>query len=147
MNGGEPLARIVEGPIDPRTVIAGVAGPDAGAVSVFLGTARGETRGRIVLFLEYEAYGPMARKVLREIALAMPREHGPCRVAIEHRVGRIEIGEASVAIAVSSPHRRTAMAACAAVIERIKKEAPIWKKEHFRDGAVWVEGDPSAPRR
>jgi len=70
----------------------------------------------------------------------MPREFGPCKVAIVHRVGRLGVGETSVAIAVSSPHRRTALSACAEVIERVKKTVPIWKKEHFEGGAVWIEG-------
>ena len=146
MRVADPHVRIVERPIDPRAVVEAVAGPDAGAISVFLGTVRETTKERRVLFLEYEAYGAMAEKVLREIALAMPAELGPCRVAIEHRVGRIEIGEISEAIAVASPHRRVAIAACAEAIERIKRTVPVWKKEHFEDGAVWVEGDPSAPK-
>ena len=139
------MIAIVDRPIDVRDAIAAVAGPDAGAVSVFLGTVRGSTEGRRVLFLEYEAYTPMAEKVLREIALALPREIGPCRIAIVHRVGRLEIGETSVVIAVASPHRRVAIAACAEAIERVKTTAPIWKKEHFEGGAVWVEGARAAP--
>ncbi len=145
-SAGAPHARVVDRPIDLGALVAAVAGPDAGAVSVFVGTVRNETGGRRVLFLEYEAYAPMAEKVLAEIALAMAREHGACRFAIEHRVGRLEPGEASVAIAVASPHRRVAIAACAGAIERIKKHVPVWKKEHFEDGAVWVEGDPSERR-
>jgi len=126
-------------------VIASVAGEDAGAVAVFLGTVRATTHERRVLFLEYEAYAPMAEKGMREIALAMAREIGPCRVAIVHRTGRLEIGETSVAIAAASPHRRVALSACAEAIERLKKTVPIWKKEHFEGGAVWIEGDPSGP--
>jgi len=153
----EPLARIVDGPIDTDAVIAAVAGHDAGAVAVFLGTVRETAHpaaaaaaaagrpARRVLFLEYEAYAPMAEAQMRDIALALGREIGPCRVAIVHRVGRLELGETSVAIAVASAHRRIALAACAEAIERIKKTVPIWKKEHFEGGAVWIEGDPSAP--
>lgn len=139
-----PAVAIVSGPIDVPGLIASVAASDAGAVALFLGTVRETTQERRVLFLEYEGYLTMAEKRLREIALAMPREFGPCRVAITHRIGRLEIGEISVAIAVASPHRRVALSACAEAIERLKKTVPIWKKEHFEGGAVWIEGDPSA---
>ena len=134
---------IVSSPIDVDLVVSSVCGPDAGAVATFLGTVRETTSQRRVLFLEYEAFVPMAERALREIAEAMPREIGPCRVAITHRIGRLEIGEVSVAIAVASPHRRVALAACAEAIERLKKTVPIWKKEHFEGGSVWIEGDPS----
>ena len=140
-----PTIAIVTGPIDVGALIASVCGNDAGAVSLFLGTVRESTGGRKVLFLEYEAYQPMAERALREIALALPGAFGPCRVAITHRIGRLELGEVSVAIAIASPHRRVAIAACAEAIERIKKTVPIWKKEHFEGGAVWIEGDPSPP--
>src|SRR5262245_16585877 len=141
----EPVVRIVEGPIDARTVIDAVSGHDAGAVAGFLGTVRETAQGRRVLFLEYEAYAPMAETQMRAIALALGREIGACRIAILHRVGRLELGETSVAIAVASAHRRIALQACAEAIERVKKTVPIWKKEHFEGGAVWIEGDPSAP--
>jgi molybdopterin synthase catalytic subunit len=169
----EPLVRIVEEPIDASAVVAAVAGPDAGAVAVFLGTVRETAHvpavaadaagaagaegagasagaaacpaGRRVLFLEYEAYTPMAEKEMLAIALALPHDVGPCRVAILHRTGRLELGEVSVAIAVASAHRRIALEACAEAIERVKKTVPIWKKEHFEGGAIWIEGDPSAP--
>jgi len=140
------MIRLQLEPISADALAAEALSDGDGAVALFLGTVRDNTSGRRVLFLEYEAYGAMAEKVLREIALAMPAELGPCRVAIEHRVGRIEIGEISVAIAVASPHRRVAIAACAEAIERIKRTVPVWKKEHFEGGAVWVEGDPSAPK-
>lgn len=142
---GEQAVRIVESPIDAKAVVASVLGPGMGAVAVFLGTVRDSSAGRRVLFLEYEAYRPMAERALAAIAEAMSAEFGPCRVTIVHRVGRLEIGDTSVAIAVAAPHRRVALRACAEAIERLKTTAPIWKKEHFEDGAVWVEGDPSAP--
>ena len=142
---GEPFIRIVEGPIDVASVVGAVSGPQAGAVAVFVGTVRERTDGRRVLWLEYEAFEPMAFKEMREIALRLDREHGPCTVAIEHRVGRLEIGEVSVAIAVASPHRRAALSACSEAIERLKKTVPIWKREYFEGGSVWVEGDPSFP--
>ena len=141
----EPLVRIVDAPIDTNAVVSAVAGHDAGAVAVFLGTVRETAQGRSVLFLEYEAYAPMAEAQMRDIARALAREIGPCRVAILHRIGRLELGETSVAIAVASAHRRIALTVCAEAIERIKKSVPIWKKEHFEGGAVWIEGDPSAP--
>jgi molybdopterin synthase catalytic subunit len=146
MNDGEGVhVAIVAGPIDVEALIASVSGHDAGAVSLFLGTVRGSTGGRKVLFLEYESYMPMAERALREIASGLVGAFGPCRVAIAHRTGRLELGEVSVAIAVASPHRRVAIAACSEAIERIKTSVPIWKKEHFEGGAVWIEGDRSAP--
>jgi molybdopterin synthase catalytic subunit len=140
---GARLIEIVEGPIDAPPAMAAVVSPGMGAVALFLGTVRDEHAGRRVLFLEYEAYRPMAEREMRAIADEMPATFGPCRVAIIHRVGRVEIGEASVVIAVASAHRRTALAACAEAIERLKKSVPIWKKEHFVDGTAWVEGDPA----
>lgn len=158
----EPLVRVVREPIDVRALVSAVEGHDAGAVAVFLGTVR-ETahpaasamaaasagaalEGGRVLFLEYEAYAPMAEKEMLAIALALPHDIGPCRVAIVHRIGRLELGETSVAIAVASAHRRIALAACAEAIERVKRTVPVWKKEHFEGGAVWIEGDPSSPQ-
>jgi molybdopterin synthase catalytic subunit len=138
--GYDPMARIVDRPIDPQDTIGAVAGWDAGAIATFLGTVRATTEARRVLYLEYEAYAPMAEKAMREIALAMPARFGPCRVAIEHRVGRLELGEISVAIAVASPHRQVALDACREAIERLKTTVPVWKKEHFEGGAVWIEG-------
>ena len=145
MTKDTPFIALVSAPIDVAAVIAEVAGSDAGAVAFFIGTVRETSRDRRVLFLEYEAYTRMAEGAMREIALAVSREFGPCRLAIVHRVGRLEIGEISVAIAVASPHRRTALGACTEAIEQVKKTVPIWKKEHFEGGAVWIEGDPSAP--
>ena len=145
LQDGGGRVRIVTAPIDVARVIASVAGPESGAISVFLGTVREESLGQRVLFLEYEAYLPMAEHELRAIVRLLPVEFGPSRVAIEHRLGRLEIGETSVAIAVASPHRRVAIAACAEAIERVKKTVPIWKKEHFEGGAVWIEGDARSP--
>ena len=132
--------------MEASEVVAAVAGHDAGAIAIFLGTVRETAQGRRVLYLEYEAYAPMAEAQMRAIALELGQGVGPCRIAILHRVGRLELGEASVAIAVASAHRRVALDACAQAIERIKKTVPIWKKEHFEGGAVWIEGDPSAPQ-
>ena len=143
--GTEPLIGVVGRAIDASEVVDAVTGHDAGAIAVFLGTVRETAQGRRVLFLEYEAYAPMAEAQMRAIALALVRDIGPCRVAMLHRVGRLELGETSVAIAIASAHRRIALEACAEAIERVKKTVPIWKKEHFEGGAVWIEGDPSAP--
>jgi molybdopterin synthase catalytic subunit len=135
------VAELTEGPIEVGQVIRLVAGPAMGAIAVFVGTVREASRGRSVRYLEYEAYRPMAEKALLAIVRAMPLEFGPCRAAIVHRTGRCEIGDASVVIAVASPHRRTALAACREAIERLKKTVPIWKKEFFEGGAAWVEGE------
>lgn len=139
-------AEIVTGPIDVPALIDSVSGPEMGAQALFLGTVRASTGGRRVLFMEYEAYAPMALSVMHGIGRELAREIGPCRLAIVHRVGRLEIGEISVAIVAAAPHRRVALSVCAEAIERVKTTVPIWKKEHFEGGAVWVEGDPSAPK-
>jgi molybdopterin synthase catalytic subunit len=111
-----------------------------GAVDIFVGVVRDNSNGRRVLFLEYEAYPEMAEQVFRQIAREIADRWGTERVAIHHRVGQLKIGEASVVIAVAAPHRAQAFEACRYAIERIKEIAPIWKKEHFEGGAVWVEG-------
>ena len=132
------MALLSEGPIDAAAVEAEVRGPDAGAVVVFSGTARDETRGRKVLRLFYEAYGPMAEKRLAEIAEEARAKHGALRVAVRHRVGEVRIGEASVVIAAAAAHRPQAFDACRAALEALKATAPLWKKEHYADGAEWV---------
>ena len=120
----------------------------AGAVVTFLGTVRGDRDGRRVTWLDYEAYDALAVKVFRLI-LDEAREHWPAAsVAVHHRTGRVQPGEASVVIAAAAPHRAEAFAACRYVIERIKQVAPVWKRECFEDGASWVEGataDPADP--
>ncbi len=116
-----------------------------GAVDIFVGVVRDNSNGRRVLFLEYEAYPEMAEQTFRQIAEEIALRWGTDRVAIHHRVGRLEIGEASIVIAVAAPRRAAAFEACRYAIERIKQIAPIWKKEHFEDGAVWVEGPTAQP--
>ncbi len=116
-----------------------------GAVVTFLGTVRGENQGRRVLRLEYEAFEPLALKVFRTIQEEARERWPSARVAFHHRVGRLELGEASVAIAASSPHRAEAFAACRYVIERIKQIAPVWKREFFEGGDVWIEGATADP--
>lgn len=117
-----------------------------GAVVTFLGTVRGENQGRRVVCLEYEAFEPLAIKAFAAIRDETSSRWPSSRVAFHHRVGRLELGEVSVAIAASSPHRAEAFAACRYVIERIKQIAPVWKREFFEGGDVWIEGavaDPS----
>jgi MoaE-MoaD fusion protein len=127
-------------PIDFAAVAAAAGGEGDGAVAVFLGTVRNVNAGRRVLFLEYEAYAGMAEREMERIAAEAVARFGVTKAAIVHRVGRVEIGEASVAIAVASPHRAQAMEACRFVIDTLKTSVPIWKREHFEGGAVWIEG-------
>jgi molybdopterin synthase catalytic subunit len=117
----------------------------AGAVVTFLGTVRGENEGRRVLRLEYEAFEPLALKVFATIRNEAGARWPSARVAFHHRVGRLELGEVSVGIAASSPHRAEAFAACRYVIERIKQIAPVWKREFFEGGDVWIEGATADP--
>ena len=130
--------RLTEDPIDVDAVVAEVADERAGAVATFLGTTRVHSRGRTVLHLEYEAYEGMAEKVMEEIAEALLAKHDLCAVAITHRVGRVGIGETSVAIAVSAPHRHEALAACREAIDTLKTEVPLWKKEVYEGGEEWI---------
>ena len=135
--GGAPLFRVVDRPLDLAEVVAAVSGPGRGGLVTFTGEVRGESRGRRVLRLEYEAHGPMAERILAEIGRAVEAEHGAA-VAVVHRVGRLEPGEAAVVIAAAAAHRTPAFRACEAVIERLKKDAPIWKREVYEDGSEWV---------
>ncbi|MBO0837528.1 MAG: molybdopterin converting factor subunit 1 [Actinobacteria bacterium] len=134
------LIRVADEPLDPRETEAAVARPQAGAIASFLGVVRDSNRGEDVAYLEYEAYGEMAERELRRIAEEIGERWPGSRVAIVHRTGRLEIGEASVAISVSSPNRAAAFEACRYAIEQIKVDVPIWKKEHTRSGQVWLEG-------
>jgi molybdopterin synthase catalytic subunit len=132
----EPLTRAVTA--DDR------AGAD-GAVVTFLGLVRNHNVGRRVQYLEYEAYEPLALRTFAGIADEARVRWPGARLALHHRIGRLEIGEASVAIAVSSPHRADAYAACRYAIERVKQIAPIWKREYFDGGDVWIEGATTHP--
>ena len=140
------VVRLQDGPIDASALVEEVRGDGDGAVSLFLGTVRNASAGRRVLRLEYEAYAPMAEREMQRIAAQAIARFGVSRVAMVHRVGRVEIGEASVAVAVAAPHRAAAMDACRFVIDALKTSVPIWKKEHFAGGAEWVEGpgDPGS---
>ncbi len=140
--GPEPLD------LAPLTAALSAAAPDAGAdgaVVTFLGLVRNHNLGRSVRYLEYEAYEPLAVKVFERIAREIGERWPDARVALHHRTGRVEIGEASVAIAARSPHRADAYAACRYAIERVKQIAPIWKREFFDGGDVWIEGATADP--
>jgi MoaE-MoaD fusion protein len=136
VSGGE--FRLTADPIDVGAVIAEVADEQAGAVATFLGTTRVRSRGRTVMFLEYEAYEGMAEKVMAEIADALLERYELCRIAITHRIGRVDVGETSVAIAVSAPHREHALAACKEAIDTLKVDVPLWKKEVYESGEEWI---------
>jgi molybdopterin synthase catalytic subunit len=136
------MARLVREPIDVASLHA--VTPKDGALCVFLGVVRNENAGRPVLYLEYEAFEEMALSILDEIEGEARRRWPVTGVRIVHRLGRLEIGEASVAVAVSSPHRAQAFEACRHAIDTLKAKAPIWKKEFYADGAVWLEGPPSS---
>jgi molybdopterin synthase catalytic subunit len=129
--------------IELGDVIRAVEAGDAGAIVHFLGVVRNNTEGREVSYLEYEAYPPMAEKKMAEIAQEIHEKWGLDRVAMIHRVGRLEIGEVSVAVAVASPHRREAFEACHYAMNRLKQIVPIWKREVWVDGEEeWVKPDP-----
>jgi molybdopterin synthase catalytic subunit len=136
--GGAGLLEISDRPIDPQRAIAAVSGDLYGGLVTFYGSVRSSTRERPVLRLEYEAYGPMANKMLERIAGEVAQKWPGTRVAIIHRVGVLKPGELAVAIAAAAPHRKEAFRACEYAIERIKADAPIWKKEFYQNGEMWV---------
>jgi molybdopterin synthase catalytic subunit len=129
--------RVTFAPLSLDEVVRAVTGPRLGGVATFTGIVRSETKGRAVVRLEYEAYAPMAERVLSRIGAEVGAAHGAA-VAIVHRVGVLVPGEAAVVIACAAPHRAPAFRACEAALEELKREVPIWKREVFEDGAVWV---------
>lgn len=142
---------LVHAPIDTDAIACRVRGAGDGAAATFDGFVRNESHGRPTLYLEYEAYEPMALAKMQEIGAEIHRRFAIHRVAIVHRLGRLQIGETSVFIAVSAPHRAAAFDACRFAIDTLKRTVPIWKKEYFEDGAVWADGElppapPSAPK-
>jgi molybdopterin converting factor subunit 1 len=147
--GSEPpwvgAVKIVANKIDPEELQRAVADPGSGAIATFAGTTRNENAGRRVMRLEYEAYEPMALSEMRKIARMAGERFAIVRIAITHRVGRVDIGETSVAIAVSAAHRAEAFDACRFAIDRIKEIVPIWKKEYFEGGELWVGCQTSHP--
>jgi len=137
--GRAPLA------LDSVAAAVGDGGGRDGAVVTFLGLVRNHNAGRRVRYLEYEAFEPLALKAFERIAEEIRSRWPDARLALHHRIGRLEIGEASVAVAAASPHRRDAYAACRYAIERVKQIAPIWKREYFDGGDVWIEGATADP--
>jgi molybdopterin synthase catalytic subunit/molybdopterin converting factor small subunit len=119
-------------------VVDEVRSERAGAIATFVGTTRVESRGRTVQHLEYEAYEGMAENVMAEIAASLKQRYDLCEIAIHHRTGRVEIGDASVVIAVSAPHRQDALAACRDAIDTLKQQVPLWKKEVYEGGEEWI---------
>lgn len=138
-DGSGDIFKVVEHPLSPDAIADAVSDPGAGGVVVFSGIVRNQTGGRPVKYLEYEAHAPMAEAKMREIGQAVrARWPGTRAVAMLHRVGRLEIGESSVLIAVSAAHRGEAFEACRYAIDTLKTTVPVWKKEYFEDGEVWV---------
>ena len=138
-----PFSHLGREPIDPRALEARVSGPDRGAVATFAGVVRDHHEGRRVRRLEYTAYEDMACRVLAEIVDEAARRFGTPAIAVQHRLGALQVGETSVVVAAAAAHRKEALAACAWVIDEVKARAPIWKKEFGDDGVFWIEGPGS----
>lgn len=134
--------QLKEKPLDPQDCVDFVTSDQAGGTAVFIGTVRDNTGGKKVVRLEFEAYAPMAISEMRKIAEAAAARWKAEKMAIHHRVGVLEIGAIAVVIAVSTPHRRAAFEACQYAIDTLKETVPIWKKEIFQDGEVWVAAHP-----
>ena len=147
VSGGSLDARparavLVRARIETQCVLDAIKRPQDGAVAVFEGIVRNETRGRRTLYLDYEAYEPMAQHKMEGLAAAAVGKFAVHEVRLVHRLGRLEIGETSVLIVVASAHRAPAFDACRWLIDTLKKTVPIWKREYFEDGAVWADGEP-----
>jgi molybdopterin synthase catalytic subunit len=139
------MFRVIYGPIDLQELVRFVTDPEAGAIATFIGTTRNNNDGRTVIALDYDGYVAMAEKELARIGEDAKKRWQICRMAIVHRLGPVQITEASVVIAVSSGHRDAAFAACRFAIEEIKKTVPIWKKEVFEGGEVWIGTQTGEP--
>lgn len=135
------IFQLVREPIDARSIADALKTPADGALVVFDGFVRDNCKGHTTLYLEYEAYEPMAYRKMREIGAHLHKHCAIRRLAIVHRLGRLELGETSVLIAVSAAHRAAAFDACRYAIDALKRRVPIWKKEYFADGAVWAAGE------
>src|ERR1700756_5691674 len=135
-------AAIVRKPIDTRAVLASIKRPEDGAAIAFEGVVRNNTRGRKTLYLDYEAYEEMALEQMQKLAREAGERFAIDRVGVVHRLGRLEIGESSIVIVVTSAHRAAAFDACRWLIDTLKRTVPVWKKEHFADGVVWKDGEP-----
>jgi molybdopterin synthase catalytic subunit len=136
------MIKISNKKLDVQDAISMVSDPGCGGLNVFIGTVRNQTKGRNVLKLEFEAYEPMAEKEMTKIVLEAKSKWGIKEMAIYHRTGLLEIGEIAVIIASSAPHRGDSFAACQYAIDTLKQTVPIWKKEIFEDGEVWVSAHP-----
>jgi molybdopterin converting factor subunit 1 len=130
--------RLFDTPLSLDAAVDEVRTESAGAIATFVGTTRKRSRDRDVLYLEYEAYEGMAEQVMEQLAEELKRRHDLCEVAIHHRIGRVDIGETSVVIAVSAPHRAAALAACHEAIDELKVSVPLWKKEVYEGGEEWI---------
>ena len=138
----EPMVRLVRERIVPHDIVPPMERPEDGAIVIFDGIVRNHSRNRRTLYLEYEAFEAMALAKLQELAAESVRRFAIRNVALVHRLGHLEIGESSVLIVVFSAHRAAAFEACRWLIDTLKRTVPIWKKEHFEDGAVWADGEP-----
>jgi molybdopterin synthase catalytic subunit len=147
MNSLAPICVITRDPIDGTLLLRSVVSPTDGAGLLFVGVVRNENEGRDVGHLEYEAYAPMAEATLREIVAEAADRWAVGRIAVVHRIGRLEIGDVSVAIAIASPHRAEAYEASRYVIDELKRRVPIWKREGYLEGdSQWLDGSTPAPR-
>ena len=147
VSGGEQgdIFQIVRTPLRIEDLVNHLRRPEDGAIVIFDGIVRNNTSGRMTLYLEYDGYEPMALKKMKEIGTEIRKRWSISHLGIVHRLGRLEIGEASVLIAVTAAHRKIAFEACQHAIDTLKRTVPIWKKEFFEDGEVWVEGECSKP--
>ena len=136
----EPFIQITREPLDRNALVAAVTDPGVGGIVVFEGVVRDNARGKQVRYLEYDVYPDMAMQQIREIIAEAEKRWNVNRVAVAHRIGRLEIGEASVIIVVATPHRAEAFEACRYIIDTLKTTVPIWKKEVAMNGEEWVEG-------
>jgi molybdopterin synthase catalytic subunit/molybdopterin converting factor small subunit len=140
--GVTPIVSLTREPIDRDALVAALKQPGHGAVVVFDGTVRDNTRGRKTLYLDYEAYEEMALAQMQKLAAEAAERFAIDCGGVVHRLGRLEIGESSIVIVVTSAHRAAAFDACRWLIDTLKRTVPVWKKEHFADGAVWTDGEP-----
>lgn len=141
-DGAASRVKVTDVPLSVDEVLAKVTRPSAGAQVVMIGCVRDHAEGAVVESLEYEAYGAMAEKVIAGIVDEVEREHAGTLCAVHHRVGHLALGDRAVVVAVSSPHRKEAFVACQRIIDRLKEDAPIWKREHREGGVVWVGMGP-----
>lgn len=138
------IVRLVEEPIDLKDLLRRVSRPECGAVGVFLGVVREPNLGHRTLHVDYHAYPEMAERIMAQLAEEAAARWQIGEIAIVHRVGRLGVGEASVAVVVAAPHRRAALEAASYLIEELKARVPIWKKEYFEGGEIWIEGGAGA---